>query len=129
MYYGRKDNRRAMAILQQGLQRDSGQSELRVTMAKLLVNESQEQAALSVLQAMPDDGNSRYLAMRGALAQQLHQPALALSSYQRLVHDQPMTVVGGWGWALPWSARKPWQPAARPRCRPTAFVMPISKRC
>ncbi|MGF1685797.1 tetratricopeptide repeat protein [Photobacterium japonica] len=89
LYYGRQDTRRAMAVLQQGLQLDSGQSELRVTLAKLLVNESQQQAALSVLNALPKDGNSRYLAMRGALAQQLHQPALALSSYQRLVADHP----------------------------------------
>ena len=73
LYYGRGETRRAMASLQQGLALDSSQPELRLTMAKLLVNESQQQAALSVLSQMPPYAHSGYLAMRGALAQQLNQ--------------------------------------------------------
>lgn len=89
LYYGRGETRRAMASLQQGLALDSGQPDLRLTMAKLLVNESQQQAALSVLSQMPPYAHSGYLAMRGALAQQLNQNDLALSSYHNLVKAEP----------------------------------------
>ena len=89
LYYGRGETRRAMVSLQQGLALDSGQPDLRLTMAKLLVNESQQQAALSVLSQMPPYAHSGYLAMRGALAQQLNQNDLALSSYQNLVKAEP----------------------------------------
>lgn len=68
---------------------DTHQPDLRLTMAKLLVNESQQQAALNVLSQMPSYTHSGYLAMRGALAQQLNQNDLALSSYQNLVKAEP----------------------------------------
>lgn len=89
LYYGRGENRRAIATLQQGLILDSNQPDLRLTMAKLLVNESQQQAALNVLSQLPSHTHSDYLAMRGALAQQLNQNDLALSSYQNLVKAEP----------------------------------------
>ena len=89
LYYGRGETRRAIASLQQGLTLDSAQPDLRLTMAKLLVNESQQQAALNVLSQMPAYTHSGYLAMRGALAQQLNQNDLALSSYQNLVKAEP----------------------------------------
>ena len=89
LYYGRGETRRAIASLQQGLALDSAQPDLRLTMAKLLVNESQQQAALNVLSQMPPYVHSKYLAMRGALAQQLNQNDLALSSYQSLVKAEP----------------------------------------
>ncbi|PSW09598.1 hypothetical protein C9J01_20335 [Photobacterium rosenbergii] len=89
LYYGRGDSRRAITTLQQGLVLDSNQPDLRLTMAKLLVNESQQQAALNVLSQMPSYTHSGYLAMRGALAQQLNQNDLALSSYQHLVKAEP----------------------------------------
>lgn len=89
LYYGRRESRQAMATLQQGLALDAEQPELRLTMAKLLLNESQQQAALNVLSQLPRDGSRDYLAMRGALAQQLNNNALALSSYQHLVESEP----------------------------------------
>ena len=89
LYYGRGDSRRAITTLQQGLVLDSNQPDLRLTMAKLLVNESQQQAALNVLGPLPAYAHSGYLAMRGALAQQLNQNDLALSSYQGLVKAEP----------------------------------------
>ncbi|KHT62612.1 hypothetical protein RJ45_16695 [Photobacterium gaetbulicola] len=89
LYYGRGETRRAMATLQQGLALDAGQPDLRLTMAKLLVNESQQQAALNVLSQLPSYAHSDYLAMRGALAQQLNQNDLALSSYHNLVKAEP----------------------------------------
>ncbi|MBY5949082.1 tetratricopeptide repeat protein [Photobacterium rosenbergii] len=89
LYYGRGDSRRAITTLQQGLVLDTHQPDLRLTMAKLLLNESQQQAALNVLSQMPSYVHSGYLAMRGALAQQLNQNDLALSSYQNLVKAEP----------------------------------------
>ncbi|MBC7004417.1 tetratricopeptide repeat protein [Photobacterium sp. BZF1] len=89
LYYGRGDSRRAITTLQQGLVLDTHQPDLRLTMAKLLLNESQQQAALNVLSQMPSYTHSGYLAMRGALAQQLNQNDLALSSYQNLVKAEP----------------------------------------
>ncbi|MGR5141596.1 tetratricopeptide repeat protein [Photobacterium sp. DNB23_23_1] len=89
LHYGRGDTRRAIATLQKGLSLDANQADLRLTMAKLLVNESQQQAALNVLSQLPSNTHSGYLAMRGALAQQLNQNELALSSYQSLVKAEP----------------------------------------
>lgn len=89
LYYGRGDTRKAIATLQQGLALDGEQPDLRLTMAKLLVNESQQQAALNVLSRLPVERHSGYLAMRGALAQQLKNNELAMSSYKLLVKDEP----------------------------------------
>ncbi|UXI01587.1 tetratricopeptide repeat protein [Photobacterium sp. TY1-4] len=89
LQYGRGESRQAMATLQDGLALDADQPDLRLTLAKLLVNESQPQAALNVLSQLPEAGRHEYLAMRGALAQQLDQPELAMTSYQRLVDEQP----------------------------------------
>lgn len=89
LYYGRGDTRKAIATLQDGLVLDGEQPDLRLTMAKLLVNESQQQAALNVLSRMPKQRHSGYLAMRGALAQQLNNNELAMSSYKQLVTEEP----------------------------------------
>ncbi len=89
LYYGRGEVRQAILVLQHGLARDSEQPELRLTMAKLLVNESQPQAALTVLSELPKHAPSKYLAMRGALAQQLKDNTRALESYQQLVKSEP----------------------------------------
>ena len=89
LYYGRGENRLAVATLQDGLALDGDQPDLRLTMARLLVNESQQQAALNVLSRLPEEKHSGYLAMRGALAQQLNNNELAMSSYQLLVKEEP----------------------------------------
>lgn len=88
LYYGRGDNRQAVAMLQQGLQQQPQNTELRLTLAKLLVNEKQLQAALTVLEQPLKVDSIAFLAMRAALAQQLNNTALALTSYQQLLlHD------------------------------------------
>ncbi|ELR66317.1 MSHA biogenesis protein MshN [Photobacterium marinum] len=89
LYYGRGEVREAIATLQHGLELDSKQLDLRLTLAKLLANESQPQAALNVLNQLPEKHHSGYLAMRGALAQQLNNNRLAMSSYRMLVKDEP----------------------------------------
>lgn len=89
LYYGKTDTRKAVAVLQKGLSRNGEQPELRLTLAKLLVNESQPQAALNVLARIPKEENASYMAMRGALSQQLKNNAMALNSYQQLVKSEP----------------------------------------
>jgi len=89
LYYGRGETRKAVATLQDGLKLDGEQPDLRLTMARLLVNESQQQAALNVLSRLPEKSHSGYLAMRGALAQQLNNNELAMSSYKLLVKEEP----------------------------------------
>ncbi|WP_235860983.1 tetratricopeptide repeat protein [Photobacterium phosphoreum] len=87
LYYGRGDNRQAVAMLQQGLQQQPQNTELRLTLAKLLVNEKQPQAALTVLEQPLKVDSVAFLAMRAALAQQLNNTALALTSYQQLLQQ------------------------------------------
>lgn len=87
LYYGRGDNRQAVAMLQQGLQHQPHDTELRLTLAKLLVNEKQPQAALTVLEQPLKIDSVAFLAMRAALAQQLNNTALALTSYQQLLQQ------------------------------------------
>lgn len=89
LYYGRGDVRRAMLTLQRGLAKQPDQQDLRLTMAKLLTQESQPEVALDVLSELPPQPGSEFLALRGALAQQLNNQPLALSSYQRLVDAEP----------------------------------------
>ncbi|MEI8594633.1 tetratricopeptide repeat protein [Photobacterium sp. Hal280] len=89
LYYGRGDVRRAMLTLQQGLAKQPNQQDLRLTMAKLLTQESQPEVALDVLSELPSQPVSEFLALRGALAQQLNHQPLALSSYQQLVDAEP----------------------------------------
>lgn len=89
LYYGRGDVRRAMLTLQRGLAKQPNQQDLRLTMAKLLTQESQPEVALDVLSELPSQPGSEFLALRGALAQQLNNQPLALSSYQQLVDAEP----------------------------------------
>ncbi|MBD8513137.1 tetratricopeptide repeat protein [Photobacterium sp. CAU 1568] len=89
LYYGRGDVRRAMLTLQRGLAKQPNQQDLRLTMAKLLTQESQPEVALDVLSELPSQPASEFLALRGALAQQLNNQPLALSSYQQLVDTEP----------------------------------------
>ncbi|EAR54544.1 hypothetical protein SKA34_22799 [Photobacterium sp. SKA34] len=85
LYYGRGNVREAIATLEKGLAKQSNQPQLRLTLAKLLVNESQNQAALAVLNDKSGSMDSQYLAMRGALAQRLNNNVVALQCYQQLV--------------------------------------------
>lgn len=85
LYYGRGNVREAIATLEKGLAKQPNQPQLRLTLAKLLVNENQNEAALAVLNDKSGSMDTQYLAMRGALAQRLNNNATALNSYQKLV--------------------------------------------
>ncbi|SMY36601.1 tetratricopeptide repeat protein [Photobacterium andalusiense] len=109
LYYGRGDERQAVTMLQQGLQLQPNNTELRLTLAKLLVNEQQLQAALVLLQQPKDVDSVALLAMRAGLAQQLNNTGLALTSYQQLLrHD---ATDGRWWLGLAIAQERNQQPA------------------
>lgn len=89
LYYGRGNVQEAIATLERGLARQPNQADLRLTLAKLLINESQLQTALTVLNELSGHMSIQYLAMRGALAQQLNHNDVALTCYQTLITRAP----------------------------------------
>lgn len=90
IYYGRKDTRRAVTLLQQGIRLNEKSQNLRLALAKLLVKEQQPEAALSSLSYMPENVSEEYLALRAGLAQQVKNVEVAEESYQALVERDPM---------------------------------------
>ncbi|CAK4069687.1 hypothetical protein [Vibrio sp. 16] len=62
---------------------------LRLALAKLLMKEKQNAAALTALSALPEEASVEYLSLRGVLAQQNNQNEMALSSYLKLVEIEP----------------------------------------
>ncbi|WP_434358270.1 tetratricopeptide repeat protein [Parasalinivibrio latis] len=89
LYYGRGDVRTALNVLQEGLSRDDPDGLVRLTLAKLLVSESQTRAALQTLKTVPVAASTEFMAVRGALAQQLKESDIALNSYEMLVKAEP----------------------------------------
>ncbi|WP_261816088.1 hypothetical protein [Vibrio gallicus] len=89
IYYGRKDSRRAINLLQQGIAINEKGGDLRFALAKLLVKEEQPEAALSSLTYIPDSASDEYLALRAGLAQQLKNVEVAALSYQMLTERDP----------------------------------------
>ncbi|WP_297481610.1 tetratricopeptide repeat protein [uncultured Photobacterium sp.] len=89
LYYGMGNIQEATATLERGLATQPNQADLRLTLAKLLINESQFQAALTVLDDKSGYMSIQYLAMRGALAQQLNNNNIALACYQQLIQRAP----------------------------------------
>jgi MSHA biogenesis protein MshN len=88
LYYGKRETRRAVEVLQQGIKRNKASQSLRLALAKLLIKEQQPQAALSPLVYLPEQPQIRYLAMRAALAQQNKMTDTALETYQLLVQRE-----------------------------------------
>ncbi len=89
IYYGRKDTRRAVNLLQQGIRLNEKSEALRLALAKLLVKEQQPEAALSSLSYMPDNASEEYLALRAGLAQQTKNVEIAEESYKELSERDP----------------------------------------
>ncbi|KHD23764.1 MSHA biogenesis protein MshN [Vibrio caribbeanicus] len=89
LYYGKGDVRRAGELLQKGISLDKESVVLRLALAKLLMKEKQNAAALTALSALPEEANVEYLSLRGVLAQQNNQNEMALSSYLKLVEIEP----------------------------------------
>ncbi|NIY84031.1 tetratricopeptide repeat protein [Vibrio hepatarius] len=89
LYYGKGDARKAVDLLQKGISLENDNISLRLALAKLLIKEKQQAAALSAVAAMLDNASVEYLSLRGALAQKNSQDAMAMESYQKLVEMEP----------------------------------------
>ncbi|USD32870.1 MULTISPECIES: tetratricopeptide repeat protein [Vibrio] len=89
LYYGKGEVRKAVDILRKGIQIDKEESALRMSLAKLLIKEQQNEAALTALVHVPQKAPVEYLSLRAALAQKSKQDDIALSSYQSLVTLEP----------------------------------------
>lgn len=84
LYYGRSDTRRAVRVLQQGIELDNDSQNLRLALVNILIKQDLPQAALGVIEHLPDNPEVDYLAARAGLAQQIKRQELALESYQLL---------------------------------------------
>ncbi|KOO06150.1 tetratricopeptide repeat protein [Vibrio hepatarius] len=89
LYYGKGDVRKAVDLLQKGISLENDNISLRLALAKLLIKEKQQAAALSAVAAMLDNASVEYLSLRGGLAQKNSQDAMAMESYQKLVEMEP----------------------------------------
>lgn len=85
LYYGKGDIRKAAELLQRGISLAQDDLSLRIALAKLLIKEKQDAAALTPLVYLPAQPSIEYLSLRAALAQKNAQDDLALGSYQQLV--------------------------------------------
>ncbi|WP_413112658.1 tetratricopeptide repeat protein [Thaumasiovibrio sp. DFM-14] len=89
LHYGRRETAQAVDILQRGLAVESDNQALRLTLARLLQQESQPQAALTALLPFTSINDLEYAALRGALAHQLNDNKIALQSYRYLTQQHP----------------------------------------
>ncbi|CAM3869860.1 tetratricopeptide repeat protein [Vibrio aquimaris] len=89
LYYGKGDVRRAVEILNKGIQIDKESVVLRLSLAKLLIKENQNDAALTALVHVPKNASVDYISLRAALAQKSNHDDIALNSYQNLVSLDP----------------------------------------
>ncbi|MDA0148566.1 tetratricopeptide repeat protein [Vibrio sp. LaRot3] len=89
LYYGKGEARKAAELLQKGISLAKEDQGLRIALAKLLLKEKQQAAALSPLVYLPANPNVDYLSLRAALAQKNNQDQLAFDSYQQLVQLEP----------------------------------------
>ncbi len=89
LYYGKGETRKSADLLQRGIERNVNSQALRIALSKLLIKESQQQAALTPLLYLPDQASTQYLSLRAALAQKVNQDEIAEQSYQKLVEIAP----------------------------------------
>lgn len=94
LYYGKGEVRKAAETLQKGIALNNDNIDLRLALAKMLLKEQQNPAALTVLIALPEQASIEYLSLRAALAQKQKQDQLALESYSQLVEREPQS--GRW---------------------------------
>ncbi|WP_143698113.1 tetratricopeptide repeat protein [Vibrio sp. qd031] len=94
LYYGKRQTRKAMDLLQQGIQINQDGEPLRIALAKLLIKEKQTEAALSPLAYLPDNASNDYLALRAGVAQQIKSVDIAKQSYSMLAEREPQN--GRW---------------------------------
>ncbi len=89
LYYGKRDSRRAIDLLQQGIKMNEEGERLRIALSKLLMKDQQTEAALAPLFYVPTDVSSEYMALRAGIAQQVKNVDIALESYASLTEREP----------------------------------------
>lgn len=93
-WYGRGESNRAIAILNNGLQRYPNVEMWRLTAAKIFFKENNAAGALSYLDVQINDASLEFLTMKGSLGRQLQQFDKAEQAYLQLIKLQPNT--GNW---------------------------------
>ena len=89
LYYGKGEVRKAVDLLQKGIALSQDDMSLRISLAKLLLKEKQNTAALTPLVYLPSNPTVEYLSLRAVLAQKSAQDEMAQESYQKLVQLEP----------------------------------------
>jgi MSHA biogenesis protein MshN len=94
LYYGKREARKAVDLLQQGIQINQEGEPLRMALAKLLLKEKQTEAALSPVAYLPTGASTEYLSLRAGIAQQIKNVDIAKQSYAILAEREPQN--GRW---------------------------------
>lgn len=89
LYYGKGELRKAFDLLQRGMQLNQEGETLRIALARMLLKEDQNQAALTPLAYLPANPSIEYLSLRAAVAQRNRVDDIALQSYQLLTEQEP----------------------------------------
>lgn len=89
LYYGKKDVRKSVDLLQQGIKINEHSQALRMALSKLLLREDQPEAALTPLIYTSNEVSEDYLALRAGIAQKIKNNPVALESYLSLVESNP----------------------------------------
>ncbi len=87
LYYGKGEVRKAFDLLQRGIELNQDGETLRIALAKFLIKEEQNEAALTPMVYLPPQVSIEYLSLRAALAQKSKQNEIALESYQKLTEQ------------------------------------------
>lgn len=93
-WYGRGEGNRAIAILNDGLQRYPLIEEWRTTAAKIFFKENRLEGALSYLDVELSNASKEFYTLKGNLARQLKQFPAAELAYGKLTELEPF--VGNW---------------------------------
>ncbi len=88
LYYGKRDTRKAINVLQRGIRLNADSQPLRLALSNLLIKEGQPMPALNPLLHLPASVSVDYLAMRAGLAQQLKNDEVAYESYHLLTQKE-----------------------------------------
>lgn len=93
-WYGRGESNRAIAIINDGLQRYPLVEEWRTTASKIFFKENNLAGAFSYLNVELEDAGKEFYTLKGNLARQLKEFTAAESAYQQLTEMEPF--VGNW---------------------------------
>ncbi|WP_199610749.1 tetratricopeptide repeat protein [Flocculibacter collagenilyticus] len=87
--FGRNQTAQAVKILERGLQLKPEQSQWRIMLAKLFMENEKEDTALYYVTPFLAESGAEYLALRGTLAQKMNKPEIAKESFTQLSQLEP----------------------------------------